>query len=269
MPPLGAVGVLMLAWRLPLLVLWVFSGLALHLTLRLGERPLFAPARPVTPRITQTVCHGALRILGIKLVVMGRPMRQRGAVVANHVSWLDIFTLNAPQRIYFVSKSEVASWPGIGWLAKATGTVFIKRDPREAAAQRDVFETRLRDGHHLCFFPEGTSSDGVRVLTFKPTLFAAFFAPELRDFLHIQTVSLVYHAPKGRDARFYGWAGNQSFGGHLLMVASQWRQGSVDVVFHDPVKVSDFVDRKALAHQCEDQVRVDLRRRLAPGVCRD
>ena len=265
---MGVLGVLMLLWRLPLLGVWVFGGLVIHLALRLVERPLFAPARPVTPWITQGVCRGALRILGIRLVVMGQPMRQRGAVVANHVSWLDIFTLNAPQRIYFVSKSEVAGWPGIGWLAKATGTVFINRDPREAAAQREVFESRLRDGHHLCFFPEGTSSDGVRVLTFKPTLFAAFFAPELRDFLHIQTVSLVYHAPHGRDARFYGWAGDQSFGGHLLMVASQWRQGTCEVVFHPPVKVADYPDRKALARECEERVRADLRLRLAPGAFR-
>ncbi|WP_367998774.1 lysophospholipid acyltransferase family protein, partial [Photobacterium sanguinicancri] len=54
-------------------------------------------------------------------------MKQHGAVVANHSSWLDIFALNARKRIYFVSKAEVAKWPGIGWLARATGTVFINR----------------------------------------------------------------------------------------------------------------------------------------------
>ena len=267
-PPLrpGALGWLMLAWRLPLLAIWVFGGLAIHLTIRLVEHPLAKPRRPVTPWITQAVCKGALRILGIKLVVMGQPMRERGAVVSNHVSWLDIFVLNAPQRIYFVSKAEVANWPGIGWLARATGTVFINRDPREARAQKELFETRLRAGHHLCFFPEGTSSDGVRVLTFKPTLFAAFFAPEMADFLHIQTVSLVYHAPAGRDARFYGWWGDQSFGAHFLSVVSQPRQGAVEVIFHPPVRVRDAGDRKALARAAEARVRADLARRLPPGV---
>ncbi len=58
-----------------------------------------------------------------------------GALVANHSSWLDIFVLNAAEPVYFVSKAEVAGWPGIGWLARATGTLFIRRDPREAAVQ--------------------------------------------------------------------------------------------------------------------------------------
>ena len=95
-------------------------------------------------------------------------------VVANHASWLDIFALNAPQRIYFVSKDEVRDWPGIGWLARATGTVFIARKSREAGVQARLFETRMAAGHRLLFFPEGTSTDGRRVLPFKTTLFAAF-----------------------------------------------------------------------------------------------
>ena len=74
------------------------------------------------PYITQVVCRGAFVVMGIRRTVKGEPMRHRGAVVANHTSWLDIFTLNAAQRIYFVSKSEVEGWPGIGWLARATGT---------------------------------------------------------------------------------------------------------------------------------------------------
>ena len=66
-------------------------------------------------------------------------------------------------------------------MAKAAGTVFINRDRKEAAEQKRLFEERLKLGHKLMFFPEGTSSDSLRVLPFKPTLFAAFFAPELRD----------------------------------------------------------------------------------------
>jgi lyso-ornithine lipid O-acyltransferase len=97
-------------------------------------------------------------------------MQHKGALVANHASWLDIFTLNACDRIYFVSKSEVAGWPGIGWLARATGTVFINRQGREAQMQKLLFEARLRAGHRLLFFPEGTSTDGQRVLDFKSTL---------------------------------------------------------------------------------------------------
>jgi lyso-ornithine lipid O-acyltransferase len=267
--PIGPLGWLMIAWRLPLIGAVVFGGLAVHLLLRLVERPVFGLRRPITPWITQGVCKAALLLLGLRLVARGKPMRRRGAVVANHVSWLDIFVLNAPQRIYFVAKAEVAGWAGIGWLARATGTVFIRRDAREARLQKEIFEARLRAGHHLCFFPEGTSSDGVRVLPFKPTLFAAFFAPELRDFLSIQPVSLGYVAPKGRDARFYGWWGTLSFGEHLLRVMAQTRQGRVDVIFHDPVAIADFDSRKDLARHCEADVRKGIADTLPQGEMRE
>ena len=121
-----------------------YGGLLLLLLLRLIERPLFGQQRPITPFITQFVCRAAFVILRMPIIVRGQPMRQKGAVVANHASWLDIFALNAAQRIYFVAKSEVERWAGIGWLARATGTVFITRKGTEAKRQQEIFEDRLR-----------------------------------------------------------------------------------------------------------------------------
>lgn len=224
-----------------------FGCLALLLLLRIIERPLFGQGRPVTPYITQFVCRAAFVLMGIGYTRIGTPMVGAGAVVANHSSWLDVFALNASKRIYFVSKAEVAGWPGIGWLARATGTVFIARNRTQAAAQVDVFRERLSHGHKLLFFPEGTSTDGQQVLEFKPTLFAAFFDRALRDTLAIQPVSVVYSAPNGVDARHYGWWGEMDFATHLLATLAQSPQGGVTVIYHDPVKVADFDDRKALA----------------------
>lgn len=265
----GAGGWLMIAWRLPLMALVVFGGLAVHLALRMIERPFFGLRRPVTPFVTQAVCRGALLIMGLRLETQGESMRGRGAMVANHASWLDIFVLNAAQRVCFVAKAEVARWPGIGWLARATGTVFINRDARDARLQREIFEARLRVGHHLCFFPEGTSTDGLRVLAFKPTLFAAFFAHGLAEILSIQPVSIVYRAPAGRDARFYGWWGDTAFAPHLLQALAQPRQGSVRLVFHPPVRIADFPGRKELARHCEAAVRAGLQQNLPAGVAGD
>ena len=160
--------------------------------LRLIERPMHGLSRPWTPFITQWVCRSAFVILGMRHEVVGARMAEKGAVVANHSSWLDIFALNARKRIYFVSKSEVANWPGIGLLAKITGTVFIARDPRQARLQQEIFEARLLAGHKLLFFPEGTSTDGFRVLPFKTTLFQAFFHQNLRHEMHIQPVTVIY-----------------------------------------------------------------------------
>lgn len=254
-PRRGVSGWLLVIGRGLVLGLLTYGCLVLLLLVRLVERPLCGQARPVTPFITQFVCRAAFVILGLPLTVRGTPMRQKGAVVANHSSWLDIFALNAVQRVYFVAKSEVAGWPGIGWLARATGTVFIARKGSEAKRQQALFEERLRMGHKLMFFPEGTSTDALRVLPFKSTLFAAFYSHGLDRVLHVQPVTVVYHAPAGEDPRFYGWWGDMDFAPHLLITLAARRQGRVEVIFHPEVPVDAFPDRKQLAAHCERVIR--------------
>ncbi len=248
-PAIGLVGWLRVVWRGGLLAILIYGGLAVLLVLRLIEWPLCGAARPVTPWITVGVCRAAVWLLGLQLRVQGRPFSGRGAEVANHAGWLDIFTLNAVRPVYFVSKSEVAGWAGIGVLARATGTVFIARKAQLVAAQSRMLAGRLALGHRLLFFPEGTSSDARRVLPFKPALFAAVFADGLREVMQVQPVSVVYRAPKGMDARFYGWWGDMAFAPHLLQVLAH-PGGAVDLVFHSPVQPADFADRKALAQYC-------------------
>ncbi|MGC1487459.1 MAG: lysophospholipid acyltransferase family protein [Albidovulum sp.] len=260
-PPVAAIP--LWAWPIALLrgvLLFgvTLGGLTLLLALRLVERPLAGQNRPVTPYITQSVCQTAFWIMGIGYKVRGAPMKHMGALVANHGSWLDIFALNACQRVYFVSKAEVANWPLIGWLARATGTVFIERDPRRAKAQTLLFEARIHAGHKLLFFPEGTSTDTRRVLPFKSTLFAAFQSDDLRDVMQIQPVSVIYQAPKGASLSFYGWWGDMQLGPHMVRVWGKIRQGTITLVFHDPVAVAGFATRKELASHCETVIRESL-----------
>ena len=250
--PLGWLRVL---WRGALLGAFIYGGLVVLLLVRLAEWPLYGQARPVTPRITMFVCRTALRILRLPLTVHGTPMTKPGAIVANHSSWLDIFVLNAVQTVYFVAKAEVADWPLIGWLARATGTVFIARKGTESKKQQQVFESRLMAGHRLLFFPEGTSTDATRVLPFKSTLFQAFFAPALVRTMHIQPVTVVFHAPAGEDSRHYGWWGDMDFASHLLKTLATPRQGRVEVTFHPEVPVDAFENRKLLAQHCERVIR--------------
>lgn len=209
-------------------------------------------------RIVQLACRLSLLILGLRLRVRGEPMRHAGGVVANHSSWLDIFVLNAIKRVYFVSKSDVSRWPLIGIIARSTGTVFIERRALDAARQRTVFQDHIAQGHKLLFFPEGTSTDGRRVLPFRSSLFAAFF-DDLGADLWIQPVTVHYHAPDGARSDLYGWWGNMDFAGHFVMVASRFRQGYVEVSLHDPMRIADFEDRKSLAVETENAVRSGLR----------
>lgn len=248
-------GVVLAILRAVPLICVIFGGLVLLLCLRLFEWPLFGAARPWTPHITVLVCRAALRLIGLRVQVQGSPMAHPGALVANHSSWLDIFVLNAGAPMYFVAKSEVAAWPGIGWLARATGTLFVRRERSEAKAQKEIFEARLLAGHRLIFFPEGTSTDGQVVVGFKPTLFAAFLSEALRKTLWVQPVSLRYEPGEGSLPRHYGWWGDMDFAGHLMKILSTKRQGRVHVIWHAPLHVADFEDRKQLARACETAVR--------------
>ncbi|QPM89616.1 lysophospholipid acyltransferase family protein [Pseudooceanicola algae] len=254
-PRLGPGHWVRFAFRALLLVIFILPGLALILVIRLFEKPLCGLRRPVSGRVQQLFGRYALWVARIPLRVTGRPMTGPGAFVANHSTWLDIFSLAAPVRLIFVAKSEVAAWPGVGPLARICGTIFIRRHRREARVQQGVLTARFKAGQRLLFFPEGTSTDGRRVLAFKSTLFASFLTQDLRDLLHIQPVTVIYRAPAGQDRLFYGWWGDMSFAGNLVKVFGARRQGSVEVIYHDPLKVADFNDRKSLALACEQAVR--------------
>ncbi|MEM7753608.1 MAG: lysophospholipid acyltransferase family protein [Pseudomonadota bacterium] len=252
--PVGVTGGVLAVLKGAAMGVVLIVGVLVKLALRLLELPFHGAVRPWSGWVTVAVCRIALVLMGLRLTNEGTPMRGQGAFVANHSSWLDIFVLNAGTPLFFVSKAEVAGWPGIGWLARITGTVFVRRDRREASQQRAMLEDRMALGHRLLFFPEGTSTDGRRVLPFKPTLFAALLSDRMSD-AKVQPVTVVYTAAEGRDPRFYGWWGDMGFGPHLVQLLASSGSGQVTVTWHAPLKVSEFADRKALARAAEDMVR--------------
>ena len=257
MARLGTMGWLRVIRRGVPALLVLAIGVPLLMALRLIERPFTGRRRPITGPFVQGVCRAVLFCIGLGWRRHGTPMRGPGAVVANHSSWLDILTMNAAMPVFFVSKAEVAGWPGINILTGVTDTHFVARDPRLARAQAEEFATRTRAGHRLLFFPEGTSTDGRRVLPFKPTLFQGFLAPELPAGLAIQPMTAIYHAPPGADPRFYGWWGEMDLGSHLLAVLAAPRQGRVDIVLHPPIPVAGL-DRKSLSRAAETAIRTAL-----------
>lgn len=235
-------------------VLVLLAGVVAILPLRAVEHAVHGPRRPWTGPHVQIVCRLVLACIGLRWRREGQPLRGPGAVVANHSSWLDILTMNAAMPVFFVSKAEVRGWPGINILTAVTDTHFVVRDPRLAGQQAREFSQRVRAGHRLLFFPEGTSSDGRRVLPFKPTLFQGFLDPDLPAELAIQPMSVSYHAPPGADSRFYGWWGDMALVDHLLAVLSAPVQGEVVVRLGPPIPVAGetrkTLARKAFAAVC-------------------
>jgi lyso-ornithine lipid O-acyltransferase len=234
--------------RLALYLVWTFGlmpvqavGLALD---RSWSRGL--------PRFYHRWC---CRILGFRVRTIGLPTRRRPALfVANHVSYTDITVLGSLIAGSFIAKAEVAGWPLFGWLAKLQRTVFVDRRVRSTPTQRDSITSRLAAGDALILFPEGTSSDGNRVLPFKSALFGAVENIPQSESVAVQPVSIAYTRldgiPLGRLLRpYFAWYGTTELTPHLW---SMLGLGAVEIVveFHPPTVLADCGSRKALAGYC-------------------
>jgi len=174
--------------------------------------------------------------------------------VANHVSYADITVLGSVIAGSFIAKAEVADWPFFGWLAKLQRSVFVDRRVRSTITQRDAISKRLAVGDALILFPEGTSSDGNRVLPFKTALFAAAEHARGLSPVVVQPVSVAYTRldgmPIGRLYRpLFAWYGAVDLAPHIWSMIGL---GTVEVVveFHPTTFLSDCGSRKALASYC-------------------
>ena len=114
-----------------------------------------------------------LKIFNITICVVdeGNLSKSPYLLVCNHISWLDIFAINAFKPVCFVAKSEVGSWPIFGWMAKKVGTIFIQRGSSSHTRKVVLELAEILKIETICIFPEGTSSSGIDVLPFRSNLF--------------------------------------------------------------------------------------------------
>ncbi len=185
----------------PFFILPVFAAFTLPL---MPLQQLFVWFWPAMARRFPMHYHRAvLRILGVRLKVLGEPLLQGPALIAaNHAGWLDIVILSAVAPVSFIAKREVNGWPFFGSLARLQRTVFIDRERRHTTGSgRDEIQERLKAGDILVLFAEGTSSDGARVLPFKSAFFGAAELPEVS----VQPVTIAYdghrNMPMNRQAQ--------------------------------------------------------------------
>ena len=226
------------------------------------------------PRLPWLFHRTLARSLGLHVVVHGRACRRRGVLfVANHVSWADIPVLGSRIMAAFVAKSEVAGYGPVGWLSTLARTVYVERARRQATGEvRNAIADRLSAGENVILFPEGTNSDGVAVLPFKSSLFAAIAGSGERgggdDFV-IQPVTIAYTRLNGMPITRerlpdIAWIGETELMPHMLAFMSLGKVRA-ELMFHAAVRLSDFADRKALARHCHDVV-ADGYRRLMRGM---
>ena len=184
-------------------------------------------------------------ILNLDIRVHGTPAPGHAMWVSNHVSWMDIPVLGSRFPVYFLSKAEVANWPVVGWLARAAGTLFIRRGSGDAGQVTDQLAAHLTAGRNVLFFPEGTTTDGHRLKRFFHKLFAAATTAQVP----VQPVLVCYrdeddvlhpHAPFVGDDEFLSHATDILRGGRIV----------VDVLVL-PVVPLDGRDARALSRELE------------------
>lgn len=203
------------------------------------------------------------RLIGLRVRRIGAPSDGRPVLfAANHVSYLDIAVLGSLLPASFIAKHEVRRWPLFGWLARLQRSVFIDRQVRSTAHQRDSIAGRLARNEALILFPEGTSGDGNRILPFKSALFSV-----AQGGLPVQPVSVAYTRldgmPIGRRLRpLFAWYGTMAMAPHLWRVLGL---GRVEVVveFHRPTTLDECGSRKGLARYCEERVAAGVAAALA------
>jgi lyso-ornithine lipid O-acyltransferase len=118
-------------------------------------------------------CARAMKELGIEIDVVGRRFPERGSVISNHLSYLDIVVFAALHPCVFVSKAEIAAWPVVGWMTTMSGTVYVARGHGGSAMKaRQGMEAALNAGLPVVFFPEGTTTNGSGLLKFHSGLLA-------------------------------------------------------------------------------------------------
>jgi 1-acyl-sn-glycerol-3-phosphate acyltransferase len=205
-----------------------------------------------------------LRLFGLRIEVRGRLSREAPVLVlSNHVSWLDISVLGSLTPLSFVSKSEVAGWPVVGLFARMQRTVFIERDRRSQTAEvNERVAQRLGKGDVIVLFPEGTTSDGNRVLPFRSALVGAARAA-LADAagarIHLQPLAITYVRRNGlpltrRERPEISWYGDMELAPHL---AGFLRGGPFDarVTWGEPIPFDTATDRKRATAESEAAVR--------------
>ena len=197
-----------------------------------------------------------LWLCNVSVVVNGKVSRC-DAYVCNHVSWLDILALQSILDISFVAKSEVKRWPVFGFLAKIVDTIFVDRRAMAAKTQQFDLIRALKAGKSLCFFPEGTSTDGLQVLPFKSSLFEVFISFDKPDSptTLVQPVSLIYSTLELGNETSLGWWGDMNLVLHIFDVVGSARPGKVEIIFEEPIDAKKIGDRKKLALAVEVAIK--------------
>jgi len=198
--------------------------------------------------------QGVLRTFGVTVEVTGVPVLANALLVANHVSWVDVFVIDARFPSRFVAKSEVRRWPLIGPLSALAGTVFVARGrPSDLRRAVDALADKLRAGERIACFPEGTSAAQGDLQPFRANLFEAAIGAGAP----VQAIAISYADDEGGPHPSVEYIADMSLAESMAAILSG---GPIRATLHAlPALASEDANRRALALAANEQVRDALR----------
>ncbi|MEI7842919.1 MAG: lysophospholipid acyltransferase family protein [Gallionellaceae bacterium] len=177
----------------------------------------------------------------------------QGLIITNHISWLDVFVLNAIVPMRFVAKSEVRRWPVIGWLCERVQTFFIERGSARSAARINVqLVELLKRGESLAVFPEGTTTEGTSVAHFHSSL----IQPAIDAGAKVFPMAIRYHDRQGMHSKVPAYIDEVSFGASLWTILTT-RELHVQLV-STPVLEASGAERRQLTLQAQQNISAML-----------
>lgn len=196
-------------------------------------------------RLISRWCKELLGVLNIRIITHGT-LPDASVVstmfVANHVSWIDIHALNSVHALRFVAKSEIRGWPVFGWFSEKVNTLFTERTRRQDAGRMvELTADSLRAGDCLCFFPEGTTSNGTELKSFKGSLMQAAINAESQ----IWPVAIRYPSADGSPNTEMAYCDDMSLLHSIKQVLAQ-RSPMVELHFSPPIAALGH-DRRGLS----------------------
>lgn len=204
-------------------------------------------------RWTQRISRRILAVLAVKASYHGKRPTE-GLLVSNHLSYLDILLLAADTPLIFISKAEVSGWPIFGYLTRLAGTLFIRREQRKDVVRisREM-ASAMESGTMCAFFPEGTSSDGARVLPFH----AALFAPAIKHQWPITPAAICYQLEPGEGSvgNDVAYCGDMTFGPHLLGLL---RKSQIKAIVRYGTSEPPGNNRRELSTRLHDKIKEAL-----------
>lgn len=218
----------------------------------LTAMPILALPLPGHVHARRFYCRAFLRSLGIRIILSGGPIRNlRGMlIVANHVSWVDVFAIGAVMPGSFVARADLVDWPGVGLAARMANVIPIERSSlRQLPSVVDAVVQRLRNGHTVVAFPEGTTYCGVDNGRFHPALFQAAIEAERP----VQPLRLTYRHRDGSPSTVTAFLGDDSLWASIKRIVSA-RRTTVHVQVR-PLQLPRSL-RRQLAARCQESVHI-------------